>query len=271
MNDKFFINEKGQAQPAETVHLTKKDFENNGHIGIYWLGGGGAMVNAFGTVIMIDPLLTGFDMPLLIDTVAAPEEIDHVDGYFVSHVDNDHYSRETLKKLKAVTKEVHASYYVASLMKEECDVHAVGHTWHDVVQIGDVSVEFTPADHDWQSSFESYNYRTWDKKEYNGFYIRTHAKKIWYVGDSRLMDEQLNMEAPDAILFDFSDNEFHIGLKNAYKLANAYPEAKLLLVHWGTVDAPDQTPFNGNPQNVLDNVVNPERVVVLLPGEEYVL
>ena len=271
MNSKFFINEKGQAQPTGTVHLTKKDFENNGHIGVYWLGGGGAMVNAFGTVIMIDPLLEGFDMPLLIDMVAKPEGVDHVDGYFVSHVDNDHYSRETLRDLKVVTKEVHASHYVASLMKEECGVNAMGHTWHDVVQIGDVSVEFTPVDHDWQSSFESYNYRTWDKKEYNGFYIRTRGKKIWYVGDSRLMDEQLKMEAPDAILFDFSDNEFHIGLKNAYKLANAYPEAKLLLVHWGTVDAPDQTPFNGDPQNVLDNVVNPERVVVLLPGEEYVL
>lgn len=271
MNNKFFINEKGQAQAAKTVHLTKKDFENNGHIGIYWLGGGGAMVNAFGTVILIDPLLEGFDMPLLIDSVAKPEKIERVDGYFVSHVDDDHYSRATLKDLKTVAKEVHASYYVASLMKEECGVNAVGHTWHDVVHINDVSVEFTPADHDWQSSFESYNYRKWDKKEYNGFYIRTHGKKIWYVGDSRLMDEHLNMEAPDVILFDFSDNEFHIGLKNTYKLANTYPNAKLILVHWGTVDAPDQTPFNGNPQHVLDNVVNPDRVVIPAPGEEYVL
>ena len=77
------------------------------------------------------------------------------------------------------------------------------------------------------------------------------------------------MDPPDVILFDFSDNFAHIGLENSYKLAAAYPNAKLVLIHWGTVDAPDDTPFNGNPQNVFDNVVNPERVIVLAPGQEY--
>lgn len=115
----YFINEKGQAQAAETVKLTKKDFQNNHRIGIYWLGGGGAMINSFGTIIMIDPVLKGFDMPLLIDMVAETDEIEKIDGYFVSHVDNDHYSRPTLIDVASVTKEVHASHYVASLMKDE--------------------------------------------------------------------------------------------------------------------------------------------------------
>ena len=88
---KYFINDKGQAQVMGTVRLTEKDFGNNHHVGVYWLGGGGAMINSYGTIIMIDPLLKGFDMPLLID-------------------------------LAPVTKEVHASHYVASLMKEECGV-----------------------------------------------------------------------------------------------------------------------------------------------------
>lgn len=268
---KFKINANGQAQPTGTRMLCEQDFENNGHIGIYWLGGGGAMINAYGTILMIDPVLKGFDMPLLIDSVAAPETIPKIDGYFVSHVDNDHYSRVTLREVSAVTKEVHASHYVASLMKEECDVNACGHTWNDEMTIQDVSVRFTPADHNWQSDFEAYNYRTWHKEEYNGFYIIAHNKKIWYVGDSRLMEEQLHMDEPDVILFDFSDNEYHIGLNHAYELANAYPNAKLILVHWGTVDAPNMTPFNGNPQNVIDHVTNPERVVVMWPGEEYVV
>lgn len=269
--DRFFINDKGQAQPASVRHLTHSDFENQNHIGVYWLGGGGAMINSYGTVIMIDPLLEGFDMPLLIDMVAKPEDVDHVAGIFISHVDNDHYSRATLKDLRAVTGEVHSSYYVASLMPKECGLTAGGHTWYDKVQIGEVSVEFTPADHDWQNLVPEFGYRVWDKKEYSGFYIRTHGKKIWYVGDSRLMEEQLRMEDADVILFDFADNECHIGLEHAYTLANTYPNAKLILVHWGTVDAPEMTPFNGNPQNILDHVVNPERVLVLAPGEEYVL
>lgn len=268
---KFTINEKGQAQAADTVFLTEKDFTDQGHIGIYWLGGGGAMINSYGTVLMIDPLLEGFDMPLLIDMVVKPEHVPHVDGYFVSHVDNDHYSRDTLRDLKAVTKEIHTSHYVASLMEEEYGAKAQGHTWWDRVTIGDVSVECTPADHNWQSEFEVYNYRVWDKKEYFGFYIRTHGKKIWYVGDSRLMPEQLQMEAPDVILLDFADNEYHIGMENAYTLANTYPDADLIPIHWGTVDAPDQTPFNGNPQNLLDHVMHPERIHILAPGEEYVV
>lgn len=267
--EKFFVNDKGQAQPTGTVKLTNKDFENNDHIGIYWLGGGGAMINSYGTIIMIDPLLEGFDMPLLIDMVAEPSDVTKVDGYFVSHVDNDHYSRPTLRDLASVTKEVHASHYVASLMKEECGVEASGHTWGDEVTINDVKVKFTPADHNWQNDLEEFNYRVWNKEEYCGFYITTHGKKIWYVGDSRLMEEQLHMEEPDVILFDFADNEYHIGLKNAYKLANTYPNSKLILIHWGTVDAPEMTPFNGNPDNVINNVINPERVVILRPGEEY--
>ncbi|MCQ2241687.1 MBL fold metallo-hydrolase [Treponema sp.] len=267
--DRFFINGKKQAQPAATVKLTQKDFENNDCISVYWLGGGGAMINSFGTILLLDPLLKGFDMPLLIDYVADIGIIKHVDGYFVTHVDNDHFSRDTLRDLASVTDEVHSSHYVASLMKEECGVDAVGHTWHNLVKINDVTVEFTPADHNWQSELEEFNYRIWDKKEYSGFYIRTHGKKIWMVGDSRLMDEQLEMEQPDVILFDFSDNEFHIGLKNAIRLANTYSESKLVLIHWGTVDAPEMSPFNGNPQDILDNVMNPERVVILNPGEEF--
>ena len=173
----YFINEKGQAQAFDSVKLTKKDFENNHHTSVYWLGGGGAMINSYGTVIMIDPLLKGFDMPLLIDMVAKTDDILKVDGYFVSHVDNDHYSRQTLIDLEPVTKEVHTSHYVASLMKEECGVDTFGHTWWDEVNIDGVNVKITPADHNWQNDLEEYNYRVWKKEEYCGFYITATARK----------------------------------------------------------------------------------------------
>ncbi|MCF0116310.1 MAG: MBL fold metallo-hydrolase [Erysipelotrichaceae bacterium] len=265
------MNDKGQAQANPTVKMSNKDFMNDGHTSVYWLGGGGAMVNSHGTVIMIDPLLEGFDMPLLIDAPIKCEEVPHVEGIFVSHVDNDHYSRPTLGDLKGVTREVHASYYVASLMKQECDVFGIGHDIGDHVQINDVNVEFTPADHAWQNSIAKYQYRTWEDREYCGFYVRTRDCKIWYVGDSRLMDCQLTMEEPDVILFDFADNPVHIGLENAYKLANNYPHSKLVCIHWGTVDSPNSSAFNGNPQNIIDHVVNPERVVVLAAGEKFMV
>ncbi len=55
------------------------------------------------------------------------------------------------------------------------------------------------------------------------------------------------------------------------KLANAYPNTPLLLHHWGSVDAPDFPPFNGDPQRLLSHVVNPERVHILAPGEPFTL
>ena len=64
-------------------------------------------------------------------------------------------------------------------------------------------------------------------------------------GDSRLLEEHLHMSAPDVILFDFADNDWHITLKGAIQLANTYPNSDLICIHWGCVDAPDMTPFNG--------------------------
>ncbi len=53
---------------------------------------------------------------------------------------------------------------------------------------------------------------------------------------------------------------------DTYKLANTYPDAKLVLIHWGTMDSPNDKVFNDNPQNIFDHVVNPDRVIVLAPG-----
>ena len=58
-------NEKGQALAPKTIQMSLDDFKDNGTLDIYWLGGGGAMINDCGTIVMIDPLLEGFDMPLL--------------------------------------------------------------------------------------------------------------------------------------------------------------------------------------------------------------
>lgn len=267
----FNINEKGQAVAPKTIKMTSENFEKKDGTSIYWLGGAGAMINSYGTVIMIDPLLEGFDMPLLIDMPTTPKDISHLDAIFISHVDNDHYSRSTCRHLKNICKEYHSSFYVATLLKEECGIDGIGHDIGEHVHIHDIDIEFTPADHAWQNHVEKYNYRVWEDREYCGFYITCRDAKIWYVGDSKLLESQLHMDPPDVVLFDFADNPVHIGLNNAYKLANTYPHAKLILIHWGSVDAPTASAFNGNPQNIIDNVVNPERVIILAPGQEYKL
>jgi hypothetical protein len=85
------------------------------------------------------------------------------------------------------------------------------------------------------------------------------------------MPEHLKFPTPDAILFDFSDSEWHFTLAGAVKIANAYPNTPLLLNHWGSVDAPDFAPFNADPEQLKKLVINPERIHVLAPGEPYVL
>ena len=79
------------------------------------------------------------------------------------------------------------------------------------------------------------------------------------------------MPSPGALLFDFSDSEWHFGLDGAIAMANAYPHTPLLLYHWGSVDAPDFPPFNADPDSLPDRVENPERIQLLAPGEPFVL
>ena len=44
-----------------------------------------------------------------------------------------------------------------------------------------------------------------------------------------------------------------------------------LLIHWGTVDAPDMDAFNGNPKSLEGRIINPERIHIVAPGEVFSL
>ena len=259
-----------QAVAPRTIFMTEKDFQPIDETRIYWLSSAGVMINSHGTTLMIDPLLEGFDLPLLVEMPILPKDVPSLDGVLITHCDNDHFSRLTCKNLAPVTKSFHGPHYLAELFAEE-DLKGNGYDIGESFEIGNMKIKLTPADHAWQNQVAKYNYRIWEDREYCGFYVKTPTKKIWYVGDSKLLNCQLHMDPPNVMFFDFADNPVHIGLENAYKLANTYPNTKLVLIHWGSVDAPEASAFNGNPQDILDNVVNPERVVILAPGEEYVV
>jgi L-ascorbate metabolism protein UlaG (beta-lactamase superfamily) len=260
---------KYQARPPATRLFGKEAFGAERETVLRWTGNAGFLINSRGTTVMIDPLLQGFDMPLLIDLPIAPKDVPHLDAVLVTHADNDHYSVPTLRDLVPVTRELHSTVYAASLMKEH-GWPARGHAIGDVFEVGALRVRVTPVDHAWQNS-QPNPARHFANEDACGFWIDTPDGTIWAPGDSRLMPEHLRMPPPDAILFDFSDNEWHFGLQGAAKLANAYPEATLLLSHWGTVDAPDFTPFNGDPKELEGLVANPARVKVLAPGEPFLL
>ena len=269
MNLRF--SENGQAMPAEIIPIEKEAFSAQDHTSVYWLGSAGIFVNSRGTNIMIDPLLEGFDMDVLFDSPIAVSGIPSLDGILITHIDNDHFSRMTCRDLKAVCKSYHAPHYVAQVMREEEDLPGTGHDIHETFTVGNVKATLTPADHDWQNFMPEFNYRHWEKEDYCGFWLETPDGTIWTPGDSRLLEEQLHMPDPDVILFDFADNPVHITFEGAVKLANTYPKAKLVCIHWGTVDAPEMNTFNGNPEDLLTRVTNPERVLALNPGEPLIL
>lgn len=238
---------------------------------IRWMGNSSFLVNSRGTTLMVDPVLKGFDMPLLITMPIDTKDVPALDAFLITHVDNDHFSLATCSDLSGITKAFHSTKYVDSLMKVE-GYPAFGHGIGDSFLVGDIKITLTPAEHNWQNGVPDLRQqRFYRLEDYCGFWMETPDGTIWATGDSKLLPEHLEMPAPDVIFFDFSDNDWHFTLEGAIKLANAYPNAALLLHHWGSVDAPDFSPFNADPKNLAGKVVNPERIHILAPGQPFTL
>lgn len=258
------MSEKQQAK-AERIQMDASDFAPRNDTAVYWLGNGGAMINCRGTIILIDPLLKGFDMPVMTEAPFQPEDVPHADAVLITHCDNDHFSRASLKELKDKTDRFCTTKYVAELFKE-LDIEAEGYDITDTFQIGPVRVTLTPAWHNWQNESPKHSKERYFKKEdYCGFYMDTPDGTVWMVGDSRLIEEQLQLREPDVILMDISDGTWHIGLHGVKILTDKYPNSQLIPIHWGCVRS-NWKEFNGDPAVLKDFVKNPERIHVLPVG-----
>ncbi len=256
-----------EQKKAERVQMNAEAFNKIDHTVVYWLGNGGAMINSRGTVILIDPLLKGFDMPIYTEAPILPEEVVRADAVLITHCDNDHFSRVTLNEIKDRAESFHAPHYVAGLMKD-LEIDGIGHDIHESFMVNDVKITLTPADHAWQNDSPKHSKeRHYAMEDYCGYRIDTADGSIWMVGDSRLMEEQLHQEKPDLILMDISDGSWHIGLPGVKKLTDAYPDSKLIPIHWGCVKS-DWKEFNGDPEYVRDMIINPERLYIVSVGEE---
>lgn len=114
---KIFVSEKGQAMPGLAEPIMQEAFNPPPHTELRWLGSGGVMLNSRGTVLMIDPVLEGFDMPLLFEPPIAAPQVPHLDGVLITRIDNDHFSILTCQHLKGVCKSYHAPGYVAEAIR----------------------------------------------------------------------------------------------------------------------------------------------------------
>ena len=114
--------------PGPVQPIVPKDFEPTDRTELRWLGGGGIMLNCRGTVLMIDPVLEGFDMPLLFEPPITAPQVPRLDGVLITHIDNDHFSVPTCQHLATVCKAYHATQYVGSVMGE----NGLSGTGHDI-------------------------------------------------------------------------------------------------------------------------------------------
>ena len=198
-----------QARAPETQPFGAEAFEAGDATVLRWLGMAGFLINSRGTTVMIDPLLGDFDMPVMIEFPIAAAGVPHLDAVLVTHSDNDHYSAPTCADLAPVTTAYHSTQYVASLMRHQ-GLPTYGHDIGEHFTIGPLSVEVTPADHAWQNDSPGASDRIFQLEDCCGFWIDTPDGTIWAPGDSRLIpDHHLRMPPADAMLFDFSDSDWH--------------------------------------------------------------
>ena len=98
-----------QARAPETQPFGVEAFGAGEGTVLRWLGMAGFLINSLSTTVMIDPLLGGFDMPVMIEFPIAAGEVPSLDGVLVTHSDNDHYSVPTCRDLAAATQEYHST------------------------------------------------------------------------------------------------------------------------------------------------------------------
>ncbi len=100
---KWVTAKKYQAKPPKTQPFGAKAFGKSDKTTLRWLGMAGFFINSRGTTLMIDPLLEGFDIPVMIDFPIAAKDVPHLDAVFVTHADNDHFSVSTNVAMSKVT------------------------------------------------------------------------------------------------------------------------------------------------------------------------
>lgn len=244
---------------------------------VTWLGMAGVLVNARGTILLVDPLIavTGVtpDGQQVVESgdrlkVALPieaEEVPRADAVLYTHADGDHFGRVTARTLAGrLSPRFLAPSPVCQLLGElgvGQDRLLVAKDWASV-RVGQVEVVVTPALHDWQGA------NPWQRGDCCGFLIKTPDGAIWHPGDTRLIDELLDVRGVDVLFFDVAAVEAHLGPAGSARLAETSGAKALVAYHYGTFDLPPGSYGGCDPEDARPYVEGlPGRFLRLNPGE----
>ena len=272
----------GQPSAAPSRQIGPEAFKRSRETTLWWLTNAGFLINARGTLLMIDPAISldpdspgrsESDLRLLVSLPIEARDVPRLDAVLYSHADDDHFAASTAEAL-VETK----TLFVGPPPVIE-KVAALGFSPKRVrvtepraaFEVGGVTVEPTSADHPWQLRDPERFGPPWKPEDCCGYLIDTPDGRIWCPGDTRLMDEHVQMKDVDLLLLDVSRCDYHLGVDNAARLANILDPPHIIPYHWGTYDAPDHAAYNGDPAEVAAKLRNPDAFHVLPPGEGFTL
>jgi L-ascorbate metabolism protein UlaG (beta-lactamase superfamily) len=276
----------GQVSAKQTVVLTQAAFGRVAETRLWWLTNAGFLINARGTLLMIDPAIscapgstdtseTGHR--LLVGLPIEAARVPRLEAICYTHADYDHFAPATAQQLLRTGARFIGPPPVAEqlaqlgLPSSRLEVAHAG----EPIRVGGVTVMPTVADHPWQIRDPAQFGPPWGPEDCCGYLLATPDGLIWHPGDTRLVPAHLELTEIDVLLLDVSRNEYHLGVRDAARLAEALAPAVVIPHHYGSYDAPQATPhnpYNGNWTEVANRVRDgAQRFRVLAPGEEFVV
>ena len=264
-----------------SIPIDASAFGTRDYTTVWWLAGGGFLINTHGTIIMIDPVISTHpdnvkncetSLALAVKYPINVEKTVRADAVLYTHTDDDHLGPISAP---ALADRLHPINIGPPPVFEKLVRMGVHHSeiiscrYGDTIKLGDANIEVIDADHPYQIVWgKLHAQRPFRTGDCCGYIIRTPDANILFTGDTRLMEFHLKLIDIDIITLDVSrDLSYHISTNGAVVLANTYEQSLVVPYHYGTFDNTDNSAFNGSPDDVLPMINNPERVRVLIPGQ----
>ena len=275
MNEPIDLDNRTPVVAPKTEPIPASAFNKQDHTTLYWLGGGGFMLNSHGTVILLDPILELRTKDPMVDAsghkMLQPfpmytKDIQGCDLILFTHDDADHANAQTVNQLAARDIPMAGPARVfETLVKQGMKPYnyTVCHAGEDFT-VNDLSFHVLHGDHPWHCIDDG---KRFYPEDCVGYVVSTPDGGIFFTGDTRLLPEHLYLKDITILPLDVTKCVFHLSRPGATLLANKYPEAYLLPYHYGMFDAPEiPAQEGGDPELVLQNVNNRDRALVVAPG-----
>jgi L-ascorbate metabolism protein UlaG (beta-lactamase superfamily)/predicted enzyme related to lactoylglutathione lyase len=267
-----------QVSAPPSVPIAPSFFAPSAETTLTWLGASGFALNARGTLLLLDPVITMHPdrpgagetgHPLLVALPIEASQVPRLDVVCYSHADGDHFGRRTARELARTG----ARFVGPPPVARELTALGIPDDRQRVARIGQGfrvgAVDITPirADHPWQLLNSARREPPFGPDDCCGYLLRTPDGTIFFPGDTRLVWDHYQLEDVDVLLLDVSNCPYHLGVENAARLANKLGAPHLIAYHYGTYDAPNSVPQNGDPADVAVRIEDAaRRFHVFAPG-----